>query len=276
MNAINIKSLIIVSLLSASGCHRAATGQVVAVVNGEEVSISELNGELQASGVSSEGGDKAAIHSRALQSIIDRKLLAQAARDRGIDKDPQYLQQQRRVDEQLMINMLAKQVTKNVPVPTGSDIDGYIAKHPEIFAQRTIYALNQIQFAAPADRSKLKTLEADHSLDAVAASLTRLSIPFTSQKGSIDTATTPSALTRQITSLPPTEPFILSSNGRVIVSVIIDKQVVPLGGDQARRLAGDLLRRDAVTEIANSQVKQARAAAKIEYQPGYGPAAVKK
>lgn len=263
--------LLLASALTATGCKRAATGQVVAVVNGEEVSLSELNGELQRAGA--QGGDKKVVQAAALQGLIDRKLLVQAARERGIDKDPEYLQQQRRLNDELMISMLGKQVTKNVPVPSTTDVDQYVASHPDMFGQRTIYALDQIQFAAPEDRAKLKALEADHSLDEVAATLTGMGIKFARQKGVMDSAQTPPGLIKQITQLPPTEPFVLASGGRVVVSVIADKRVQPLAGDNARQLATQVIRRDAVSDIAKKQVKQARDAAKIEYQPGFAPAA---
>ena len=142
-----------------------------------------------------------------------------------------------------------------------------------MFGQRTIYALDQIQFAAPDDRAKLKALEADHSLDEVAATLTGMGIKFTRQKGVMDSAQTPPGLIKQITQLPPTEPFVLASGGRVVVSVIADKRIQPLAGDNARQLATQVIRRDAVSDIAKKQVKQARDAAKIEYQPGFAPAA---
>jgi EpsD family peptidyl-prolyl cis-trans isomerase len=271
MKSKTLTILLLASALTATGCKRAATGQVVAVVNGEEVSLSELNGELQRAGA--QGGDKKAVQAAALQGLIDRKLLVQAARERGIDKDPEYLQQQRRLNDELMISMLGKQVTKNVPVPSTTDVDQYVASHPDMFGQRTIYALDQIQFAAPEDRAKLKALEADHSLDEVAATLTQMGIKFTRQKGVMDSAQTPPGLIKQITQLPPTEPFVLASGGRVVVSVIADKRVQPLAGDNARQLATQVIRRDAVSDIAKKQVKQARDAAKIEYQPGFAPAA---
>ncbi|HVF92860.1 MAG TPA: EpsD family peptidyl-prolyl cis-trans isomerase [Sphingomonas sp.] len=271
MKSKTLTILLLASALTATGCKRAATGQVVAVVNGEEVSLSELNGELQRAGA--QGGDKKAVQAAALQGLIDRKLLVQAARERGIDKDPEYLQQQRRLNDELMISMLGKQVTKNVPVPSTTDVDQYVASHPDMFGQRTIYALDQIQFAAPEDRAKLKALEADHSLDEVAATLTQMGIKFARQKGVMDSAQTPPGLIKQITQLPPTEPFVLASGGRVVVSVIADKRVQPLAGDNARQLATQVIRRDAVSDIAKKQVKQARDAAKIEYQPGFAPAA---
>ena len=262
--------VLIASAVAVTGCKRAATGQVVAVVNGEEVSLSELNGELKNAPA---GADKDAIRAAALQNLVNRKLLVQQAHDRGIDKDPDYLQQQRRLDDELMINMLGQQVTKNVPVPSASDIDRFIAEHPEMFAQRTIYSLDQVIFPLPSDPSRLKVLEADHTLDAVVARLKGMSIQTQRQPAKLDSAGTPPQFLKTIGSLPPGEPFVVATGGRGVVSVITGKEVQPITGDTARKIAAEAIRRNAVGEIAQKQLKQARDGAKIEYQPGFAPKA---
>ncbi len=262
--------VLIASAVAVTGCKRAATGQVVAVVNGEEVSLSELNGELKNAPA---GGDKDAIRAAALQNLVNRKLLVQQAHDRGIDKDPEYLQQQRRLDDELMINMLGQQVTKNVPVPSASDIDRFIAEHPEMFAQRTIYSLDQVIFPLPADPSRLKALEADHTLDAVVARLKGMSIQTQRQPAKLDSAGTPPQFLKTIGDLPAGEPFVVATGGRGVVSVITGREVQPITGDAARKIAAEAIRRNAVGEIAQKQLKQARDSAKIEYQPGFAPKA---
>ncbi|GGB24248.1 hypothetical protein GCM10011380_12260 [Sphingomonas metalli] len=256
------------SAIAVAGCKREATGQVVAVVNGEEVSLSELNGELKNAPA---GGDKDVIRAAALQNLINRKLLVQQARDRGIDKDPDFLQRERRTDDQLMIEMLGQQVTKNIPVPTPTDTDRFIQQNPQMFAQRAVYNLDQIVFAMPSDRNKLKALEADHSLDAVAKRLSAMNIQFQRQQSKLDTLATPPDLLKQVTALPAGEPFVIATGGNVVVSVLNGKSDAPIDGENARKVAAEMIRRNAVTDIAQKQLKQARDAAKIDYQPGFEP-----
>lgn len=260
--------LLLASAVAVAGCKREATGQVVAVVNGEEISLSELNGELQSA---PQGGDKNVIRAAALQNLINRKLLVQQARDRGIDKDPDFLQRERRMDDQVMIEMLGAQVTKNVPVPSAGDIDKFIRDNPQMFADRSIYNLEQIIFPIPADRNQLKSLEADHTLDAVGARLNQMKIPFQRQQGKLDTAATPPDLLKQVNALPSGEPFVIASGGNVVVSVVVGKAPAPIAGEDARKVAAEMLRRQSVTDLAQKQLKQARDSAKIEYQPGFAP-----
>src|SRR4051812_49548010 len=90
------------SALVVTGCGKKATGQTVAVVNGEEISQGELNAELQAANVPA-SADRKQVTAQLLQRIIDRKLLAQAAVKDGIDKTPEYISRQRRMNEELLI-----------------------------------------------------------------------------------------------------------------------------------------------------------------------------
>lgn len=260
--------LLLASAMGVAGCKREATGQVVAVVNGEEVSLSELNAELRNAPA---GGDKEVIRAAALQNLVNRKLLVQQARERGIDKDPDYLQRERRTADQVMIEMLGQQVTKNVPVPGPAEMDRFVQQNPQMFAERTVYNLDQIVFPQPADRNRLKELEADHTLDAVATRLGAMKIPFQRQKGNLDTVATPPELLKQITALPAGEPFVLATGGNVVVSVVTGQTKAPITGEEARKVAAEVLRRNAVTDLAQKQLKQARDAANIEYQPGFAP-----
>ncbi|WP_370655245.1 EpsD family peptidyl-prolyl cis-trans isomerase [Sphingomonas aurea] len=256
--------------IAVAGCKRSATGQVVAVVNGEEISLSELNGELKNA---PQGADKDVVRAQALQNLINRKLLVQQARERGIDKDPDFLQRERRMDDQVLIEMLGQQVTKNVSTPGAAEIDRFIAQNPQMFGGRAIYALDQIIFPMPQDRNRLKAFEADHSLDAVAKRLQTMNIQFQRQQGKLDSVATPPELLKQVTSLPAGEPFVIATGGNVVVSVVGGKQDAPIAGDQARQIASELIRKNAVTDIAQKQIKQARDAAKIDYQPGFAPKA---
>src|SRR5689334_24360697 len=88
----------------ASACNRKAEGQTVAVVNGDEITVPDLNFALNQAKVP-EGADKKLARSQLLQQLVDRRLLAQQARQEGIDKTAEYLNARRRADEDLLISM---------------------------------------------------------------------------------------------------------------------------------------------------------------------------
>jgi EpsD family peptidyl-prolyl cis-trans isomerase len=259
------------ALVLLSGCQKKATGQVAAVVNGEEISIAELNAELQGAKIP-DTVDKKKLMSQVLQRVIDRKVMVQRAKDQGLDKDPQFLIQQRRANDNLLVSLLGRQAAKGISVPDQGTIDKYIADHPSIFAQRARYTVDQIQFAVPADMSVLKPLEADHTLDAVGKHLDDMKIKYSRAKMVMDSAAVPQEAMAKIAALPQGEPFVIPAGGKMTANVIINKEAVTTPPDIARQEAAELLRRQQLSEALAKQVKTARDSAKIEYQPGYEPA----
>lgn len=256
------------ALLATTGCGKKATGQVVAVVNGDEITLDELNAEL--SGVNlPPNADKKLAMRQLLQQVIDRRLLAQSAKEQGLDKDPAYITQQRRMNEDLLVRMFAKKSADTIPVPTAAEIDKYIAAHPMAFAQRTRYKLDQIRFGMPADPSKLKALEGDHSMDAITTHLTAMGIKYERGNSALDSGAVAPAALKQITALPAGEPFITPTGRAVVVSVITGTEPLTVPEAQIRPLAVQALRNETLSKIGEKRLKEARASGKIEYQPGY-------
>jgi peptidyl-prolyl cis-trans isomerase C len=265
-------TLIAVSSLAllAAGCDRKPTGQSVAVVNGDEISIGELNAELQQANVP-QGADQKAVRAQLLQNIISRRLLAQDARKNGVDKTPEFLSRQRRLTDELLIAMNAERQNGSQKLPDQKAIDQFIAANPQAFAQRQVLALQQIAIDPPSDPKSLEPLKDAHSLDAVAAALTKLNIPFTRTSGRLDTASVPPEVLKRILALPSTEPFVLPAGGKLFANVIVGREPVAMSADDMRKAALGALRKQNEDKSLNDQVKQLRSTAKIEYQPGYAP-----
>lgn len=253
------------------GCHKGAPeGQVAAVVNGEEVTLQELNTEIGASNVP-QGMDKQIAQREALQHIIDRKLLLGAARDKKIDKSPEFQSQKLRADELLLAQTYAKQQLSAVPVPTEADITKFMADHPNAFGNREQLQLDQIRFQAPKDTKGLNVLQQDHSLDAIAAHLRQMNIKFDRVQAGLDSAQVPTDLIKAINGLPAGEPFVLPTNGIITVNVLLGRRSVPTDPVQARQAAVGAWRQQKFTSLINDQLKSLKDGAKITYQAGFAP-----
>lgn len=257
-------------MLLVAGCEKKVGGQVVAVVNGEEVTQQEVNAELQGANIPPTA-DKKAIMAQVVQQIVDRKLLVQKAKAEGLDKSPNYLEQLRRGEDALMINLLTTKAAKGVSLPDAAAVDKFIADNPTLFSQRKRYTLDQISFAQPSDQSVLRQLEPAHSLEAVAATLSAAGVQFTRGNSTLDTAMLPPAVAAKIASLPAGEPFVAPDKGRIVASVITSTTAAPTPEAQARPAALELLRRQALGSAMQKQLDAARSTAKITYQPGFTP-----
>lgn len=258
--------------LFAAACEREATGQVAAVVNGEEVTLQEINAELANSSVPAEA-DKEAIQKAALQRIVDRRLLAQAAREDGLDQDPEFLLRRRQLEDALLVQLLGKKLDRTTAVPSDRAIDTYIKEQPALFADRTIFAIDRIQFPMPADPDRLAVLENDHTIDAIAARLNSMGIQFQRQPAELDSAQLGQQRTNQLSALAQGEPFILPERGIVTVGIVTGTRKVPVNGQESRPLAVRAIRNQNMADALRERLEAARSKAEIKYQSSFTPAA---
>lgn len=268
------KQIIVTALvaLAVTSCQKKATGQTVAVVNGEEITASELNAEL-ANEQNAAVGDTKQARNAALQNLINRKLIVQQAKSDGIDKSPEYLTQLRRTTDDLLINMFLSRRLNTAQVPTPDQISQFEASHPEAFAGREIWTLSQIVYPLPKDPGVLAKLNAAKTLDEVSQALTSAGIQFTRSERKLDTGVLPDPIYKQIAKLQPGEPFIANGADKAVASVITQRTPNPTPAEQARPAALSLMKREQANQLVQDRVKGLRATAKIEYQPGFGPAA---
>jgi len=261
-----------ITALLLVGCSREATGQVAAVVGDDEITLQEINAEVGNAQLPA-GVDKKAVQNAALQRIIDRRLMAHVARDDGLDKQPEFILRRKQLEDVLLAQMVGQKINRTARVPTQADIDKYVAQHPAQFGQREVWALDQIQFAMPADPSRLVALEADHSMDAVAERLKNLGIEFKRGPGRLDTLLVPPELLKSVSALPPGEPFILPLNGTVTVAVVSSRNSAPVTGEEARPIALQKMRSETLAKAVDQRLKAQKAKVKIQYQNGFGPPA---
>jgi peptidyl-prolyl cis-trans isomerase C len=179
--------------LVAAACQKKAQGQTVAIVNNEEITAGELNAAL-ASDSSVAGSDPKVARAAELQKLVDRKILVQQAKSDGLDKSPDFLNQQRTTTEDILINMLVSRQANTAQVPSVDEINRFEASRPQMFANREIWTLQQILYPLPKDQALVAKIAAANSIDEVAQVLTASGVQFTRGSKQIDTAIFPPAI----------------------------------------------------------------------------------
>ena len=258
------------ALFSLQACNDEPTGQVVAIVNGEEITQAELNAEI-AELPAAIGGNKEAIRRQVLQQIVDRRLMAQVAKEDGFDRDPAFLTRERRLREELLVQMYGQKQAETVRVPDATAVSKYLAENPGKFRERAAYTVDQIVFAFPSDPQVLKALEADKSLEEVEETLERFKVDFSRGNNSLDSSSVPTPVLKQILALPAGEPFVIPAQGRVTVSVITGRKPVPTTEQEAAPIAAQQMRAESLTELLRTRLDEAKATADITYQDGFAP-----
>lgn len=260
----------LVVVLAASACQKKAEGQTVAVVNGEEITTGELN-DAMSNDQSLAGSSTKDARVAELQKLVDRKLLVQQARSDGIDKSPDFINRQRRANDDLLISMLISKRVNTSQLPSADEISRFEASRPEMFANREIWTLQQIVYPLPQNAAVTAKVNGAKTLDDVAQALTSAGVQFKRDSKKIDTAVFPHTIYTQISRLPAGEPFIVPGPDKAIANVITAREPAPLSADQARTLALNSMKREQVSNVIKDRVKNLRTTAKIQYQQGFAP-----
>lgn len=261
--------------LAACGSKDAPSGQVVATVDGVEITQSELNAELagrQAPNAQQQKQLQAAV----LNQMVARVLLANAAKEQGLDDTPEAAIAKQRAQQAALIALLEKKLGASAPAISAEEVSQFVADNSEIFANRRIYVVDQIIVNAPPP-PLMKSLANLEEFDAIKAELAKYRLPTASAVGTIDALTVPPQFAKQIAALPPSGVFIVPGEGAVRVNHIRESQVSPVTGADAERLAKEMLaqrrRGQQVQDAVGRILKEGQA--KVRFNPAFQPAAPK-
>jgi hypothetical protein len=120
-----------------AGCSVSEGGTpppAAARVNAEVISVRELEAARKKG--DDFGGD-------ALERLIDQRLARQHALEQGLDRSPQIAQALESAKTDILARAYRQLVAEAQPRPTPAEIRSYYNEHPELFAQRRIYSLEQ-------------------------------------------------------------------------------------------------------------------------------------
>lgn len=273
-------ALLLVAGLSACGDKQEKTpGQAVASVNGSEITVLQLNDELQRAGVPAtrqEEGSK-----QLLQSLIDRQLLIDAASKDKIDRDPKVVQSIERARALIVAQAYMQKQLGSPTRATPQQVKEYYDQHPVYFTERRQLDMRQLVFAtSDAGPDFAKAVDGIKTIDEAAALLEGRKVAFTRTQVSRTTADLPPDVSQRLLALPKGQLFIVREGERSVLSQIVDIKPASVDLGTATPQIEQYLNNTRSKELATAEMARLRAAAKIEYlnkslapTPGATPAA---
>ena len=134
--------------LAACG-HGAPSGQVVAVVDGHEVTTAQLN--LMLSQLPNEAmRDDHGVQATVAKGLIDETLLMSEAERDGLDKDPTVTREIDRARRTVLANAYVRRFAPSMQV-TPAQIETFYNDHPWYFSERRQYVLTDVAVAGGAE-----------------------------------------------------------------------------------------------------------------------------
>ena len=269
------KALLALALagVALGGCEKKPEGQVVATVNGEEVTRRELASEFAAVG-GKNGDDIATVQPALVQAIVTRKLLVQEAERTNLDKNPQYLALSKRGQEALLAQMLTESWMGKLKPLGKENIPAFVAANPLMFGQRKILLCDTITTSTGSvSEAQLRKLNTN---DQIAAWLTANKKPFQRADKPIDTMSLPKELAQQLVAKAGNGPMAINSNGAYSIVTVKGIREAPVPANQVARVAQAAMMQRQQMQTGEEQLKRLRSSADISYLPGFGPPAAAK
>lgn len=267
--------LVAVSCLSLAACGNggAPKGQVVAKVGKEEVTVLDLQSAMAGVQTQNAAARKAA-EQQALSAIVQRKILAQAARKQKFDKTPEFARQQQQLTEAHLVRDWQERLVKAVPTPTADEAQQFVTQHPDLYSARKRISVDVVTFAPPADPTLAKALQPLHTLDEVRALLTERKIAFQNSASQIDALAADPRLVDAVLKIKPDDVFVSAQGGgRIVVGHVTGVRLDPVANDLAIRHATEYLRRTRIQETMQRQFGSVvtQGLKTVTYAKGYGP-----
>jgi len=241
--------------------------QTAAKVNGDEVTVHQINTELQraTSGNMPQGANIEAANKRILEGLIDQTLLLQAAKEAKLDRDPQVQQLLEASRRQILAQAyIDKQVAASPPTP--EEIKEFYAKNPDLFEKRRVYAFREFMF----ERAKLtddlrNQLNAAKSPADIGKALNAAGIRFRETNSTRPAEALPIEALPKIAQLNKGDTLAFSDQNLANILMLMDYAEQPVPLDRATNLIQQYLVNQKKRELAQTTVKDLRAKGKIEY-----------
>jgi len=239
-------------------------GQALASVNGEEVTVLQLNEELQRANVAA--GQQDAASKQLLQVLIDRQLLQEAAARENLDRDPKVIQAVERARSLIVAQAYLQKRIGNVARPAPGEVEDYFNKHPGFFANRKQLSMNELVIAT-SDLTPEVRAAADgaKSLEEVAVWLDAHKIKYGRTQITRSTADMPPQLSDKLLGMPKGQLFVVKEGARAMFIAVAEVKDAPVSLQVAAPQIEQFLMKKKNQELAADELKRLRTSARIEY-----------
>ena len=271
-NAVRLACAVLV-LVVAGGCgkkdeaaKKKAATQVAAKVNADEITVHQINALLaRTPNLPPEAAPRA--KREVLTRLVDQQLAVQQAVKTKLDRSPQVVQALEAARAEILARAYADSIAKAQPKPGADEVKKYYAEHPELFAQRRVYSLEEISLRAkedfgPALREQVAKARA---MKEIVVWLQAQKIPFQPNVGARTAEQVPMEMLSGLQKMKDGEIQVFPSAGGFNVIRIAASRSEPVNEEKSAPVIQQFLLNRKAGEAVAAEMKALKAGAKIEY-----------
>ncbi|HRK77459.1 MAG TPA: EpsD family peptidyl-prolyl cis-trans isomerase [Thiobacillus sp.] len=266
-----------VAALSLAACEQPATttrDSIAATVGSDVISEVELGravarlGEMNAAEAAQSRG-------RVLEALIDQHLVSHAAKKAKLDQAPEVALAMQQAQRQVLVEAYMERLFKDMAQPADTDIQDYYAKHPELFAQRKVYRIQELELQlVPARVAEVEAqLKQSRTLAEFADWLRAQGIA-----GKTGVAVKPAEqiaapMLAQLSNMKDGQVVVVPmGENRVSVLQLQGSQAQPVTLEQARAAIERVVLGEKRKTLLEAEIGKLRASEKVAYASGFAPA----
>jgi EpsD family peptidyl-prolyl cis-trans isomerase len=275
MHRIGLSVLALALTVTLAGCGEKTEDKAVAAakVDGDVISVSQLNHELAKLGnLGPEQARKAA--NQVLRSMVDQQILVRKALEDKVDRDPQVMQSLEASRRQILAQAYLQKLTASATKPGEAEVAEYYGKHPELFAERRIYRLQEINVqVTPANVEEVKAqMTQSKNLTDFVEWLKARNIPTRAGQSTKAAEQLPLEILPRLHQLKDGQAMTVAAGGSLNILVVLGSQTQGLSQEQARPVIERFLGNSKKRQVAEAELKKLKEKAKIEYLGEYAEA----
>ena len=267
----------LIGLMTACGKKHGdeKSSQSLVSVNGDEVTVHQVNSELQRLNI--QPAQQEAAGRRIVQGLVDRQILVQAALKEKLDRKPIVMQAIENAKAQILAEVYLQSRFSSLVKPTSLEIADYRAQHPAIFANRKIYITDQAVFIlGSANADQIKTIVKLKSLKDLEQWLTAHSVKYQVTRISHAAETLPPQLLPKFGQMSIGQMVFINSNdpnGRTEAVSLAEIKDAPISEKDSTPIIEGMLTQQKRKLAIEAEMKRLHNEAKIEYiNKKYDPA----
>ncbi|MGV6802106.1 MAG: hypothetical protein ACWA5L_09325 [bacterium] len=235
--------------------------QVVADVNGREVTIAELRLEMARLNLDPLAKDAEA---KALQSLTDRILIAESAKKAGLHKRPETLWRMEAAKELALAEIYMGTVSQP-PEPTQDQVEKFILDNPTLFLKARLYTFSVLELANENFDLDRMTPLFDETTDftALRSYLDENNIPYTLLPAYRSSSTFPKKIRDQLMQYNVDDNIVLRGDVQTSIMKINKISNDSISMEDALPIARAMLRQEESQKRVEKALKSLRANGKV-------------
>jgi len=268
---------LLLALALTTGCGKKedakAATQVAARVNADEITVHQVNYVLARSqNVTPEVAAQA--KRDILDRLVDQHLARQKAIENKLDRSPNVMQAIEAAKSEILARAYLEQIAAAIPKTAPWETQKYYKEHPELFAQRRLFDLEELAFVAKGDVVKglHERLSKAHSMQDIADWLQSRGVKFVANRGVRAAEQIPLELLPKVQAMKEGQIQLFEAGGeRFQVIRVVAYKAEPVDEQTATPRIQQFLFNRRSSEVMAKEMKRIKEQAKIEFVGEFAP-----